>query len=75
MNPGDTVRWWTKDGGWRFGHLASVGRIHARVSMGQSTKRVPLEDLRPWPPAPAASSSDDQDTTPPARRAKRKGKG
>ncbi len=73
MNPGDTVRWWTKDGGWRFGHLASVGRIHARVSMGDATRRVPLEDLRPWPPAPAASSTD-QDTTPPARRAKRKGR-
>lgn len=59
MTPGDTVRWWTKDGGWRFGRLSSVGRIHARVSVGGATKRVPLADLKPWPPTP-----DDHDTTP-----------
>lgn len=70
MNPGDTVRWWTKDGGWRFGRLASLGRIHARVQMGDAVRRVPLADLKPWPPERAAAEND---TTPPSRRAKRKG--
>lgn len=70
MNPGDTVRWWSGDGGWRFGHLAGVGRIHARVQIGDATKRVPLADLKTWPPERAA----DDDTTPPQRWAKRKGR-
>lgn len=61
MTPGDTVRWWTKDGGWRFGRLASLGRIHARVQMGDAVRRVPLADLKPWPPERAA---DENDTTP-----------
>lgn len=61
MTPGDTVRWWDKAGGWRFGHLTSTGRIHARVQVGGSVKRVPLADLRPWPPERAAA---DHDTTP-----------
>ncbi len=67
MTPGDTVRWWTKDGGWRFGRLASLGRTIARVQVGDAIRRVPLADLRPWPPVPAAH---DDDTTPP-RRVKR----
>ena len=67
MHEGDTVRWWTKDGGWRFGRLAHLGRIHARVQVGEAVRRLPLADLRPWPPVPAAH---DDDTTPP-RRVKR----
>jgi len=68
VTPGDTVRWWTKDGGWRFGRLASIGRTVARVQMGDAVRRVPLADLRPWPPTQVAH--DDHDTTPP-RRVKR----
>ena len=67
MNPGDTVRWWTRDGGWRFGHLAATGHKYARVKMGSTIKRVPLAELRPWPP----QYQDIQDTTPPTRRVKR----
>ena len=67
MNPGDTVRWWDKAGGWRFGRLATAGRIHARVRVGDSIKKVPLADIKAWPPERAAS---DIDTTPP-RRVKR----
>jgi hypothetical protein len=67
MNPGDTVRWWTKNGGWRFGHLASLGRIWARVQVGDRVKEIRLDELRPWPP----HYPDTQDTTPPARRVKR----
>jgi hypothetical protein len=65
MNPGDTVRWWTKDGGWRFGRLATAGHKHARIDMGGTVKRVPISELRPWPP-----TYDNLDTTPP-RRVKR----
>jgi hypothetical protein len=68
MREGDTVRWWTKDGGWRFGRIASLGRIHARVQVGEAVRRVPLADLRPWPPERAAG---DIDTTPRRARVKR----
>jgi hypothetical protein len=64
LNPGDTVRWWDKDGGWRFGRLATAGHKHARIDMGGTVKRVPISELRQWPPTYA------QDTTPP-RRVKR----
>ncbi len=66
MNPGDTVRWWTKDGGWRFGRLATAGHKHARIDMGGTVKRVPISELRPWPPERAT-----QDDTTPPRRVKR----
>jgi hypothetical protein len=68
MTPGDTVRWWTKDGGWRFGHLASIGRTVARVQVGGAVRRVPLADLSPWPPV--RQDDDEKNTTPP-RRVKR----
>ena len=67
MNPGDTVRWWDKAGGWRFGRLATVGRTKARVQVGDSIKKISITDLRPWPPTRMVI---DTDTTPP-RRVKR----
>ena len=70
MTPGDTVRWWDKAGVWRFGHLASITGQTARVNLGDAVRRVPLADLRTWPPQRAAGADD---TTPPQRRAKRKG--
>lgn len=70
MNPGDTVRWWTKDGGWRFGHLASINGSKARVTLGDTVKRVPTADLRTWPPERAATDT----SAPPQQRAVRRGK-
>jgi hypothetical protein len=61
MEAGDTVRWWTKDGGWRFGRLASITGQTARVNLGDAVRRVPLADLKTWPPERAAA---DDDTTP-----------
>lgn len=65
MNPGDTVRWWTQEGGWRFGRLVSTVGARARVERGGTIRRVPISELKPWPPEPATV-----DTTPP-RRGKR----
>lgn len=59
LEPGDTVRWWTKDGGWRFGRIATAGRSEARIDMGGSIRKVPLSELRPWPP-----THDEKNTTP-----------
>lgn len=61
MEAGDTVRWWTKDGGWRFGRLASITGQTARVNLGDAVRRVPLADLKTWPPERAAAEND---TTP-----------
>jgi hypothetical protein len=33
-----------------FGHLVERGYKWARVRHGDSTRRVPVEDVRPWPP-------------------------
>ena len=61
--PADLVRWYTKDGGWKFGRVVSTGHKWARVTAPtakRGEKSVLLDDLLPWPPArgaiaPAAS--------------------
>ncbi|MGB1525948.1 MAG: hypothetical protein ACPG9N_00030 [Miltoncostaeaceae bacterium] len=66
MEAGDTVRWWTKHGGWRFGRLSSITGQTARVQLGDAVRRVPLSDLKPWPP-------EATDTTSQGRGVRRKG--
>lgn len=62
MQPGDTVRWWTKSGGWAFGTVASIAGATVRVHEGKSgpIRRVRADEIKQWPPTKAA----DNDTTP-----------
>ena len=50
MNPGDVVYYRDKTGA-HFGHLVERGCKWARVQHGDTRRRVPVEDVRPWPPA------------------------
>jgi hypothetical protein len=58
----ETVRWYTTDGGWKFGTVVKAGHKWARVtcpSAKYGTASVLIDDLQPWPPvrdenAPAA---------------------
>lgn len=49
MTPGDLVYYRT-DRGARFGHLVEGGHKWARVRHGDVVRRVPLADVKPWPP-------------------------
>ena len=49
MNPGDTVYYRDKTGA-HFGHLVQTGYKWARVQHGQNVRRVPVDDVKPWPP-------------------------
>jgi hypothetical protein len=64
MEPGDTVRWWTKSGGWAFGTVASIAGATVRVHEGKTgpVRRVNAAEIREWPPRPVAA---EDDTTPP----------
>ena len=49
----ETVRWYTREGGWKFGTVVKAGHKWARVtcpSAPYGTAQVLIEDLRPWPP-------------------------
>jgi len=51
---GQTVRWYTKEGGWKFGIVEKLGRKWARVvgkSFAYGGSDVLIDDLRAWPPA------------------------
>ena len=50
MTPGDVVYYRDKTGA-HFGHLEQQGHKWARVRHGESSRRVPVEDVKPWPPA------------------------
>jgi hypothetical protein len=49
MSPGDTVYYRDKAGA-HFGHLVQTGYKWARVQHGQNVRRVPVDDVKPWPP-------------------------
>lgn len=67
--PGTLVRFYEKDGGWRFGTIATVNGNQVRVNVAGGIKRLRPDALEPWPPERPATSDD---TTPPARAARRK---
>ena len=50
MNAGDTVYYRDKTGA-HFGHLVERGYKWARVQHGENVRRVPVQDVKPWPPA------------------------
>lgn len=50
MNPGEVVYYRDKTGA-HFGHLVERGYKWARVRHGDRVRRVPVEDVKPWPPA------------------------
>jgi len=52
MTPGDVVYYRDKTGA-HFGHLVERGYKWARVQHGERVRRVPVEDVKPWPPAKA----------------------
>ena len=58
MKTGDTVRYWDKSGGWRFGRLVQAGRKWATVDVAGSKSKVEIDQLMAWPPA-----HTDQTTT------------
>jgi|APGre2960657404_1045060.scaffolds.fasta_scaffold05915_4 hypothetical protein len=66
MNTGDVVYYRDKTGA-HFGHLVERGYKWARVRHGDSTRRVPVEDVRPWPPVHDGEQRVD---IPPVRRVK-----
>ena len=49
MNVGDLVYYRDKTGA-HFGHLVESGYKWARVRHGDACRRVPVEDVKPWPP-------------------------
>jgi signal peptidase I len=49
MTPGDVVYYRDKTGA-HFGHLVERGYKWARVRHGDTTRRVPVADVKPWPP-------------------------
>ena len=49
MNPGDTVYYWDTIGG-RFGHLVKKGYKWAHVRHGEKVVKIPVSDIRKWPP-------------------------
>jgi hypothetical protein len=49
MNTGDVVYYRDKTGA-HFGHLVEPRYKWARVRHGDSTRRVPVADVKPWPP-------------------------
>lgn len=63
----EVVRYYTKNGGWRFGHLIESGYKWALVRTGDGVKRVPVAEVKPWPPEPREAAPE----TP--RRVKRGG--
>jgi hypothetical protein len=50
MNPGDTVRFISKSGRWRFGRLVQAGRKWATVDVAGSKSKVGIDQLMAWPP-------------------------
>lgn len=50
MNPGDVV-YYRDERGAHFGRLRSIGHKWAKVEGGWKVARVPVQDVRPWPPA------------------------
>lgn len=64
---GATVRWHSKDGGWRFGRLEKLGHKWAKVRINGLVKEIAIGDLLQWPPA-----HDDSDTTPRKTATRRK---
>lgn len=49
MTPGDTVYFRGKHG-CRFGYFVEAGYKWARVQLPEGVKRVPVADVKPWPP-------------------------
>jgi hypothetical protein len=49
MTRGDAV-YYRDEKGAHFGHLMKAGYKWARVQVGFELKRVPLADVKPWPP-------------------------
>lgn len=49
MTPGAVVYYRDKTGA-HFGHLVESGYKWARVRHGDTVRRVPVQDIRPWPP-------------------------
>jgi len=52
MNTGDVVYYRDKTGA-HFGHLVERGHKWARVQHGERVRCVPVDDVKPWPPATA----------------------
>lgn len=50
MTAGQTVRYYTKNGGWRFGTLIDTGYKWARVMIEGREKKIAIDDIKPWPP-------------------------
>jgi hypothetical protein len=50
MTKGDVVYFRGKHG-CRFGYFVEAGYKWARVKLPEGVKRVPVADVKPWPPA------------------------
>lgn len=50
MDAGAVV-YYRDESGAHFGHLVRAGYKWARVQHGDNVRRVPVEDVKPWPPA------------------------
>lgn len=50
MNVGDTV-YYRDERGAHFGKVRSIGRKWAIIEGGWKRLRVPVADVKPWPPA------------------------
>ena len=51
MNPGDTVRWWRKRGGWAFGTVTKSGPTWTRVRLASNQyQQVRTDSIKAWPP-------------------------
>lgn len=57
--PGQVVRWYSRNGGWRWGEFVRIvharrgktgikGETKALVKRNGGEEKVPLRDVRPW---------------------------